>query len=100
MPKYEDFKVGDVWICRDGSKRTIVIVEPLMLSSGERTKFPIRAVSKSRAIWYRPDGTAGTNIAGHDLISKVDDEPESVPAPKILRDEFALEALGLHNGLD
>jgi len=27
MPKYEDFKVGDVWICRDGTEATITRVD-------------------------------------------------------------------------
>jgi len=36
MPKYEDFKVGDVWICRDGSEVTVIDLQKSL-------NFPIRA---------------------------------------------------------
>lgn len=105
MPKYEDFKVGDVWICRDGSKRIIGGVEPLTLPSGGINDYPIRSVGEYMEsvnaygeVWHRPNGKACGSFISYDLISKVVDEPEAAPAgssprSQTLRDELALAAI-------
>ena len=61
MPIYEDFKVGDVWVRRDGKEVTIDTVEPM-----SNARFPIHA----GRLWFYPDGRTCINEPEHDLIHK------------------------------
>ena len=68
MPKYNDFKVGDVWVRRDGNECTIAVVNTDTVGT-----YPIATVfenSKGLCSWYRADGTICIDERQYDLIHK------------------------------
>ena len=72
MPKFEDFKVGDVWIQRNGSECTIAVVN----TDTSETSYPIATTykdSKGLCSWYRADGTICIDEPQYDLIRKKTD---------------------------
>ena len=72
MPSYEDFKVGDVWIQRNGSECTIAVV----VTDTSETSYPIATKykdSKGLCSWYRSDGTICIDEPQYDLIRKKTD---------------------------
>ena len=89
MPKYEDFKVGDVWVRRDGKEVTIDTVEPM-----SNARFPIHA----GRLWFYPDGRTCINEPEHDLIHKKTnpDTPMSIAA-KIAASQARVEGMKAKN---
>ena len=91
MPKYEDFKVGDVWVRRDGEEVTIDTVEPM-----SNARFPIHA----GRLWFYPDGRTCINEPEHDLIHKKTnpDTPMSIAA-KIAASQARVEGMKAKNAV-
>jgi hypothetical protein len=68
MPKYEDFKVGDTWVCRDGKESLITLVRPRGFVHGP---FLISSVRGSRSFSHIASGTVWTQQeTGFDLMHK------------------------------
>ena len=89
MPKFEDFKVGDVWIQRDGKEVTIDTVEPM-----SNARFPIHA----GRLWFYPDGRTCINEPEHDLMHKKTNTTSSLSiAAKIAASQGRVEGMQEEN---
>ena len=89
MPIYEDFKVGDVWVRRDGKEVTIDTVEPM-----SNARFPIHA----GRLWFYPDGRTCINEPEHDLIHKKTNQNTNLSiAAKIAASQARVEGMKAKN---
>lgn len=89
MSRYEDFKVGDVWVMRNGKDASIDVVEQEVEQS-----YPIYA----QEMWYRHDGTVCIDDHQYDLVRKKTnpDTPLSIAA-KIAASQARVEAMKAKN---
>ena len=62
MPSYDDFKVGDVWVCRNGEEVTVAITDPF-----DHTIL-VRSATSTR--WHLGNGKSQSEIMPYDLIHK------------------------------
>jgi len=77
MPKYEDFKVGDVWICRDGKEAVIAGVRSM-----DSLYYPIVSDVDS----HTGDGLCWSGVASDgDLIRKKHEDQKRVDLSKPLQ---------------
>ena len=91
MPSYEDFKVGDVWVLRDGKEVTIDTVEPM-----SNARFPIHA----GRLWFYPDGRTCINEPEHDLMHKKTNTTSSLSiAAKIAASQARVEGMKAKNAV-
>ena len=91
MPIYEDFKVGDVWVRRDGEEVTIDTVEPM-----SNARFPIHA----GRLWFYPDGRTCINEPEHDLIhKKTNPDTHLSIAAKIAASQARVEGMKAKNAV-
>jgi len=74
MPKYEDFKVGDTWVCRDGKEAVITRV---------RSKYSSDYPIKSNVDSYTGDGLCWSGVASDgDLIRKKHEDQKRLDLSK------------------
>ena len=98
MPKFEDFKVGDVWIERSGNECTIAVVNTDAVGT-----YPIATVSensKGLRSWYRADGTICIDEPQYDLIRKKTDSNLYLSiAARIAASQARMEAMKTKNAI-
>ena len=99
MPKYNDFKVGDVWVRRDGNECTIAVVN----TDTSETSYPIATTykdSKGLCSWYRSDGTICIDEPQYDLIRKKTDSNIYLSiAAKIAASQARIEGMKAKNAV-
>lgn len=90
MPSYSDFKVGDVWIRRDGKEGTVKIVENL-----DKT---ILVSFADFTLWYNSSGRSLCKEDKYDLIHKKEkpNTPLSIAA-RIAASQARVEGMKVKN---